>query len=227
MAIKLTSKPQTIAISADYPFGDIRDTAGSTLGTPVNRVVYADFHQFFEKLMNYAGVVHNGSPDNETNGFQLFEALLKAARQDLPTLSTTDWAANSVFDTATFINGASAGGTPSVNINAFRSGGLTVISGFVRINCDTATTQITTPNQMFVELDLASVLLPVTTGATTTIRGAASGIKNNTDPIPCAVLFDVTDGVLRVISNLNGLTPTITAGDFHDIIFSITYKSVF
>jgi len=77
MAIKLSNKPNTIAISTEYPYGDIRNIVGSTPGTPVSREVYADFHQFFERMMAVAGIAHNGDPDNNTNSFQLFEALLK------------------------------------------------------------------------------------------------------------------------------------------------------
>jgi hypothetical protein len=76
MAIKLSDKPNTHAIDGTYPYGDIKDNAGSADGTPVNRLVYADLHQFFEKLMDEAGVSHNGLPDNEANGFQLYLALL-------------------------------------------------------------------------------------------------------------------------------------------------------
>jgi hypothetical protein len=78
--IKLLDKPNVDAATADYPFGSIRDKSNSQGGTPVNTVVYSDMHQFFEKLMNYAGVVPNGLPDNEYSGFQLMEALLKGAR---------------------------------------------------------------------------------------------------------------------------------------------------
>jgi len=75
MAIKLTDKPNTEAPSGDYPFGSIRNTVGLDLGTPVSRVVYSDFHQFFERLMDRSGLAHNSLPDNETNGYQLNEAL--------------------------------------------------------------------------------------------------------------------------------------------------------
>lgn len=75
MAIKLTNKPNTSPVSGDYAYGDIRDRAGVTPGTPVSREVYADFHQFFERLMALGSVAHNNLPDNNTNGFQLIEAL--------------------------------------------------------------------------------------------------------------------------------------------------------
>jgi len=77
MAIKLTDKPETIAPDSDYPYGDIRDRNGLTPGTPVSREVYADFHQFFERLMDKSGVTHNGLPDNDYSGFQLFESLVR------------------------------------------------------------------------------------------------------------------------------------------------------
>lgn len=80
MAIKLSDKPNVEAPSAAYPFGSIRDTAGGVLGTPVSREVYGDIHQFFEKLMSYTNTVHNDMPDNDTNGFQLFEAFRRYGR---------------------------------------------------------------------------------------------------------------------------------------------------
>jgi len=79
MAIKLTDKTNIIPPDANYEYGNIRNTAGATPGTPVNVQTYADFHQFFERLMDVAGVTHNGLPDNTTNGYQLFEALEKLA----------------------------------------------------------------------------------------------------------------------------------------------------
>jgi hypothetical protein len=75
MALAITDKPNTEAPSGDYPFGNIRDKQVSIPGTPVNKAVYADFHQFFAKLMDYAGVTPNGLPDNDYSGFQLMEAL--------------------------------------------------------------------------------------------------------------------------------------------------------
>lgn len=68
----------------EYPYGDIQDAGvGQSNGTPVDREVYADFHQFFEKLMAEAeaigGPAPNGLPDNEYNGFQLYAALVLLA----------------------------------------------------------------------------------------------------------------------------------------------------
>jgi len=75
MAYKITTKPNTFPIDSDYPFGDIKDNTGGNNGTPVNRLVYADFHQFFAKMAAEAAVTLNDLPDNAANGFQFFEAL--------------------------------------------------------------------------------------------------------------------------------------------------------
>lgn len=80
MAIKLSNKPNVEAPSPTYPFGSIMDNDGSDNGTPVNRIVYSDIHQFFESLMASGGIIHNGLPDNGVNGFQFLEALIKVIR---------------------------------------------------------------------------------------------------------------------------------------------------
>lgn len=91
MAIKLTSKENTEGVSTAYPFGNIKDDSGAGDGTPVDKAVYADFHQFFEKLMNAAGITHNNLPDNQTDGFQLFDALMKVFQPD-------DWDNDTLYD---------------------------------------------------------------------------------------------------------------------------------
>lgn len=73
--IALKNKPNVQAPDSDYPYGDIKDDTGANDGTPVDRQVYGDFHQFFEKLMHEAKLTANGLPDNDYNGFQLFDAL--------------------------------------------------------------------------------------------------------------------------------------------------------
>ena len=82
--IPLINKPNTDPVSGEYPYGNIRDReSGQANGTPVNTEVYADFHQFFEKLMAESqaigGDAPNGLPDNEYNGFQLYGALVLLA----------------------------------------------------------------------------------------------------------------------------------------------------
>lgn len=85
MAIKLEDKTNVDAPDAAYPFGKIRDNNGSGNGTPVNSQVYGDFHQFFAKMLAESGVTVNGLAENQTNGFQYFEALLRNISQRITT----------------------------------------------------------------------------------------------------------------------------------------------
>jgi hypothetical protein len=87
MAIKLENKLNVQAPNAAYPYGAIKDNTGGNNGTPVNASTYGDFHQFFAKMLAESGVVANDLPDNFTNGFQYFEALLALINGD-----TTAWA---------------------------------------------------------------------------------------------------------------------------------------
>lgn len=83
MAIKLLDKPNVESVSYDYPYGNIKDNPGDNTGTPVNKLVYADFHQFFAKMMDYAAISYNGQPDNATDGFQYFLAFQAAVNKSL------------------------------------------------------------------------------------------------------------------------------------------------
>jgi len=91
MAIKLENKPNVAAPSATYPYGAIRDNTGSNDGTPVNTAVYGDFHQFFARMLGESGVTPNGLPDNQTNGFQYFEALRSVISSFIPPGIITMW----------------------------------------------------------------------------------------------------------------------------------------
>jgi len=77
MAIKLEDKPGVQAPNAAYPFGRPKDNSGSNDGMPLNVLTHGDFHQFFAKVMDVAGISYNGLPDNATDGFQYFLALQK------------------------------------------------------------------------------------------------------------------------------------------------------
>lgn len=75
-----------------YPNGRIKDNTGSGNGTPVNEFVYGDLHEMKDKLMRLYGIVPNDLPDNESNGFQLIDALRALASKndfilDLTTVS--------------------------------------------------------------------------------------------------------------------------------------------
>ena len=74
--IPLKDKPNVEAVSVTYPYASIKDDTGADDGTPVDRLVYSDMHQFFERLMALTGLTPNGLPDNAANGFQLMTAFL-------------------------------------------------------------------------------------------------------------------------------------------------------
>ncbi len=71
----LTSVPNIVGVSADYPNGRIRNSSTGISGTGVVEELYGDIIQFFEKLVIDAGISKNNMPDNVTNGYQLIAAL--------------------------------------------------------------------------------------------------------------------------------------------------------
>lgn len=71
---------------ADYPNGRIKNQTGLGDGTPVNEIVYGDYHETFAKLMRLYGFAYNGLPDNETNTYQLVEAMKALASKNDYTL---------------------------------------------------------------------------------------------------------------------------------------------
>ncbi len=75
MAIRLQDKLNTDAPDGRYIYGNIRNDNGSGNGTALNVINHSDFHQFFSRMMDVAGVPFNGYSDDDYNGFQLFEAL--------------------------------------------------------------------------------------------------------------------------------------------------------
>lgn len=66
----------------NFPYGRIKDNDGSGNGTPVNEFVYGDIHETFAKLLRLYGIPYNGLPDNETNGYQLVNALVALASKN-------------------------------------------------------------------------------------------------------------------------------------------------
>ena len=73
--IALANKTNVDNTNANYPFGKLINDTGTNNGTPIDEQVYNDIHQFFEKLMFEAGITANNLPDNDTNGYQLYNAL--------------------------------------------------------------------------------------------------------------------------------------------------------
>lgn len=78
MAISIIDKTDTDGATSEYPYGNIRDQLGTIDGTPVSVETYGDFHQFFAKMFDESGLTYNNLPDNDYNGFQLWEALVQA-----------------------------------------------------------------------------------------------------------------------------------------------------
>lgn len=83
MALRITDKPNTSPPDSDYIYGNIKDDDGTDNGTPVNVEVYADFHQFFARLLDQGNITPNGLPDNNYSGFQLYDALISVIKKNL------------------------------------------------------------------------------------------------------------------------------------------------
>jgi hypothetical protein len=66
----------------NYPDGRVRNNTGTGNGTPVNERVYGDIHQAIAKMMRLYDIVPNNLPDNETNGFQIIEAIMSLASKN-------------------------------------------------------------------------------------------------------------------------------------------------
>lgn len=79
MAINIDDKGNVDGPGGNFEFSHIRDDSspGSGDGTPVNTLVYGDFHQFFAKIIDLAGIAYNDLPENSGNGYQYIEALKK------------------------------------------------------------------------------------------------------------------------------------------------------
>lgn len=78
MAIQLKDKTNVTAPAAPYPYGDVKDNTGSNDGTPLDRAVMSDYFQFFARMLAQSGITPNDLIENDTNGYQYFEALVKA-----------------------------------------------------------------------------------------------------------------------------------------------------
>jgi hypothetical protein len=77
---KLENLQNVEAPTGDYPYGDLKNNTGSNDGTPVNRDLLTDLVQFAQKLADEAGITINDVPDNETDGWQLYEAFRKLTK---------------------------------------------------------------------------------------------------------------------------------------------------
>lgn len=77
MAIELLTKANVDAPDATWVFGKTKDRSSPAAndGTPLNQAVMSDYFQFFAKMFFESGLTFNALVDNETNGFQYFDAL--------------------------------------------------------------------------------------------------------------------------------------------------------
>jgi hypothetical protein len=82
MVKSLKNKPNTPGTSQDWPYSQLRDETANQLGTPVDKEVYEDIHQYFMRLLDFAGITPNEDFDNAANGFQLFDAFLKLTQPE-------------------------------------------------------------------------------------------------------------------------------------------------
>lgn len=74
----LANQTNTEPVSANYPKGKTRDKVGGTPGTVGGTGIFEDYIQFFQKCVTNSGITENDVFDNVTNGYQVFEAVVKA-----------------------------------------------------------------------------------------------------------------------------------------------------
>lgn len=118
MAIELANKQNVEAPSLTYEFGSIKDNPGDFSGTPFDRAVYSDFHQWASKMFDNSGLTYNNLPDNTTNGYQFYEAM----RENIAKYKSI-----TVYSTNTSLTDTALGGI-SVYFNFFGAGTFTLPS---------------------------------------------------------------------------------------------------
>ncbi len=124
---QIKNLPNTEAPSVDYPNGSIKDDTGLLDGTPVNRLVFSDMFQFFGKMFDESFLIPNDLPDNETNGYQLYQAFFapflklngwfneRVSAEDITVATITDIATVELSNTFAFgIALVASPATPSV-----------------------------------------------------------------------------------------------------------------
>ena len=78
--IRLIDKQNVGAATATWPYGQVLDDTGSDDGTRLNENNMSDLWQIWEKVFDESGLTANGLLDNETNGWELYDALLRAGK---------------------------------------------------------------------------------------------------------------------------------------------------
>ena len=159
---------------AKYPNGRLKD--GLTDGTEANESVLGDMYQVFLKAMRDAGITPNGLPDNETNGWQMFDACFGTTKVPI----------------TTFYNGVVGGSNnPSrVAVRAWKeNGGKTVrIEGWIKLGA-------TGDND-----DLFQVPTGIDTGRDHYIEA----LGDNMDHPSGTLFFDSGIGIVRTTKKISG-----------------------
>jgi hypothetical protein len=174
MAIPITDKPNTIAPTGPYPYGQIRDNIPSVQsGTPVNKLVMEDYIQFFHKLFAASGLTYNDLPDNQTNGWQFYEALQIAVNnnENLVALGSSfgDW-----LD----------GGTLTVTPNVGSVTGVATLYNRYRIKGKTLYWQYCYDVEFLSTVDFMSVSYPSALGAIDPVIPSALAAQVIDQPSP-------------------------------------------
>lgn len=138
MAYNITDFTRHVAASGDYPRGDIKDNPSGTL---VNKVMMTDTIQFFSKLMAEVGVTPNGTPDNLTNGYQLYKALLEftfgnANPGAINVAAEAEWVDLGTATTFTGVGGTITVQTADIKYNRYKIIGRTL---FYALHVESAT----------------------------------------------------------------------------------------
>lgn len=80
----LKDKPNVNAPDGNFQFGSMRDDTGTDDGSRADTRFMSDYTQFFERMFeeyrSVYGVAANGLLDNDTNGYQLWDAFRKLSR---------------------------------------------------------------------------------------------------------------------------------------------------
>lgn len=77
---RIQDKTNVVAPNATYPYGNMKDNTGSNDGTPADTEFMVDMLQLSERMLAESGITANGLPDNDVNGFQLYEAFRKLTK---------------------------------------------------------------------------------------------------------------------------------------------------
>lgn len=198
--IPLIDKPNVDAADSDYPYGNIRNNPGNRTGTPVNKLVYADMHQFFERMMAISGITPNGLPDNAYTGFQLFEALLKVL---------TDKASAGLY-TPTITDGLNVTSSSPNALQYMRVDNIVTISG--------AFTVVVTANSTDTILEID---LPAPSDFASSFQAGGAGIYDE-GITPVRIRANNSTNKIR----FEFVPPVGSAGNSRSVNFSCTYVIV-